>query len=177
MMLFKWFSHNQMKASRSKCHLLVSKKDEVTIRIGDPEIKNSEYEKLLGIKVDRKLNFNEHLNDIISKASRKANALSRVKPYMSLSKKKKLVNSCFNSQFNYGPLIRMFHSRIINNKVNRLQERCLNVLYGDKSSSSEKLLEQGKSVTIHTRNLQILAAEMFKVYRNISPPIFSEIFV
>ena len=35
-------------------------------------------------------NFNEHLNDTISKASRKVNALSRVMPYMSLSKKKKL---------------------------------------------------------------------------------------
>ena len=40
----------------------------------------------------------------------------------------------------------------------------------------QKLLEQDISVTIHTRNLQILAREMFKVYRNISPPIFSEIF-
>ena len=62
-----------MKANRSKCHLLVNKKDEVTIRIGDPEINNSEYEKLPGIKVDTKLNFNEHLNDIISKASCKVN--------------------------------------------------------------------------------------------------------
>ena len=95
---------------------------------------------------------------------------------MNLSKKKKLVSSFFNSQFNYCPLIWMFHSRIINNKINRLHERCLRVLYGDKSSSFEKLLEQDKSVTIHTRNLQILATEMFKVYRNISPPIFSEIF-
>ena len=81
-----------MKANISKCHLLVNKKDEVTIRIGDTEIKNSEYENLLGIKVDIKLNFNEHLNDIISKASRKVNAMSRVMPYMSLSKKKKIVS-------------------------------------------------------------------------------------
>ena len=80
MMLFQWFSDNQMKANISKCHLLVNKKNEVTIRIGDTEIKNSEYEKLLGIKVDGKLNFNEHLNDIFSKASRKVNALSRVMP-------------------------------------------------------------------------------------------------
>ena len=70
----------------------------------------------------------------------------------------------------------MFHSRIINNKINRLHERCLCVLYGDKSSSFEKLLEQDKSVTIHIKNLQILATEMFKVYRNIFPSIFSEIF-
>ena len=42
MMLFQWFSDNQMKANVSKCHLLMSKMDEVTIRIGDTEIKNGE---------------------------------------------------------------------------------------------------------------------------------------
>ena len=93
-----------MKANLSKCHLLVNKKDEVTIRIRDREIKNSEYEKLPGIIVDTKLNFNEHLNDVISKASCKVNALLRVMSYMSLSKKNKLVNSVFKSQFNYCPL-------------------------------------------------------------------------
>ena len=70
----------------------------------------------------------------------------------------------------------MFYSRIINNKINRQHERCLRLLYQEKSSSFEKLLEQDKSVTIHTRNLQILATEMSKVYRTVSPPIFSEIF-
>ena len=96
-MLFQCFSENQMKAYISKCHLLVNKKDEVTIRIGDTEIENSEYEKLLGIKVDTKLNFNGHSNDTISKASCKVNALSRVMPYMSISKKNKYTNSL--SQF------------------------------------------------------------------------------
>ena len=66
-----------MKANLSKCHLLVNKNDEVTIRIGDTEIKNSEYEKLLGIKVDTKQNFNEHLNDMISKVRSKVKAMSR----------------------------------------------------------------------------------------------------
>ena len=105
MMLFQWFSDNQMKANISKCHLLVNKKDEVTIRIGDTEIKNSEYEKLLGIKVDTKLNFHEHLNDIISKASFKVNALSIVMPYMSLFKRKKLVNSFLTHNLITAPLL------------------------------------------------------------------------
>ena len=43
-------------------------------------------------------------------------------------------------------------------------------------SSFEDLLEQDKSVSIHTRNLQMLATIMVKVSRNISPSIFSEIF-
>ena len=142
-MLFKWFSDNQMKANISKCHLLVNKNDEVVINLGETEIKNSEYEKLLGIKVDTKLNFNEHLNNIISKASHKVNAFSRVARYMSLSKKKILI---FNSQFSYCPLIWMFHSRIMNNKINRLHERCMPLIYEDKTSYFGELLEQNKSV-------------------------------
>ena len=46
MMLFQWFSDNQMKANINKCYPLVNKNDEVTIRIRDTEIKNSEYDKL-----------------------------------------------------------------------------------------------------------------------------------
>ena len=117
MMLFKQFSNNQMKVNISKYHFLVNEKNKVIIRIGDKGIKNSEYEILLGIKVDTKLNFNEHLNDIISKASGKVNTLLRLMPSMSLSKKKKLVNSFFNSQFSYCPLIWMYHSYIINNNT------------------------------------------------------------
>ena len=176
MMLFKWFSDNQMKANISKCHLLVNKKDEVVISSGETKIENSDYEKLLGIKVDTKLNFNEHLNDIINKASFKVNALSRIVPYRSLCKKKILMNSFFNSQFSYCPLIWMFHSRIMNNKINRLHERCMRQIYGDKTSSFEELLEQDKSVSLHTRNLQMLATEMFRVHRSMSPPSFSELF-
>ena len=71
-----------MKANISKCYLLVNKKDEVVIYLREMEIITSEYEKLLGIKVDTKLNFNEHLNDIISKAIHKVNTLSRVVPYL-----------------------------------------------------------------------------------------------
>ena len=70
---------NQLKVNISKCHLVVNKNNGRTIKIGDTKIKISEYEKLLGIiKVDIQLNLNEHLNDIISKFSRKVNELSRV---------------------------------------------------------------------------------------------------
>ena len=86
-----------MKANISKCHLLVNKNNEVTIRIGDMEIKNSEYEKLQRIKINTKLNFNDYLNNIFSKASRKFNVLLRVIPDMSLFKNKRLVNSFFNA--------------------------------------------------------------------------------
>ena len=37
-MLFKWFADNQMKANISKCHLLVDKREEFVINLGEMEI-------------------------------------------------------------------------------------------------------------------------------------------
>ena len=70
----------------------------------------------------------------------------------------------------------MCHSRTLNNKINRLHEGCICIAYSDKTSSFKKLLEKDGSVTIHTRNLQTLATEMFKVYKNSSPAIIVDLF-
>ena len=52
----------------------------------------------------------------------------------------------------------------------------LRLLYRDDKRSFKKQLELDKFVTIHNRKLQMLATEMFKVYRNKSPAIFRVIF-
>ena len=82
---------------------------------------------------------------------------------MNISKRRILMNSFFNLKFNYCPLVWMFHSRSINNKINRLRERVLRIVYSDFKSSFENLLEQDGSVSIHVKNMQILATEMFKI--------------
>ena len=165
-----------MKANYGKCHLLIIGKNNVTMNASEFKIKSTECEKLLGIKVDCGLKFENYLDGVIKKASNKVNALSRVTPFMNLSKKKMLMNSFFKSQFSYCPLVWMCHSRTINNKINHLHERCLRVIYNDKISSFKELLERDGSVPIHNRNLQILATGMFKVYNNIAPPKFTEFF-
>ena len=95
---------------------------------------------------------------------------------MNLSKRKILTNASFNSQFRYCPLIWMCHNRIINKKINRLHERCLWIIYGDKQSSFEKLLEKDSHVSIHEGNIQILATKMHKVSKGISPPQMTVLF-
>ena len=131
-----------MEANQDKCHLIVSKNENKSMYIGPFEIKNSNCEKLLGIKIDSRLNFNEHLDVILKKDSRKINALSSVIPFMNISKLRILTNSFLNSQFNYCPLVWMFHSHSINNKINHLHERVLRIVFDDFISSFKNLLKK-----------------------------------
>ena len=66
----------------------------------------------------------------------------------------------------------MFHSRQINNKINKLHERALKFVYND---HFEELLSKDKSVTLHQRN-QIVATEMYKTLNGLSPDIMQDIF-
>ena len=77
------------------------------------------------------------------------------------------MNAFFKSQFSYSPLTWMMHSRKLNNKINRLHERCLRVTYNDVLSSFEELLERDNSVSVHNRNIQCLAIELYKAFNGI----------
>ena len=70
----------------------------------------------------------------------------------------------------------MFHSRLLNNRINRLHERALRLVYKDHNLSFEDLLQKDESFTIHHRNLQKLATEMYKAYKNLSPSLVKSIF-
>ena len=71
----------------------------------------------------------------------------------------------------------MFHSRSLNNKINSIHERALRITGSDKTSTFPKLREKTNSVSIHYKNLQALATELFKISNNLSPEIVEEIFL
>ena len=82
---------------------------------------------------------------------------------MDLAKCKSLMKAFITSQFNYCPLIWMFHSRQLNNRINKINERALRLAYKGNKLTFNDLLKLDNSVTIHQRNLKILATEIFKV--------------
>ena len=69
------------------------------------------------------------------------------------------------------------HSRKNNNKIKHLHELCLRLIYSDKKSSYENLLEKDNSVSIHHKNIQALPIEMFKVKHKACPEIAGDIFM
>ena len=174
--LFQWFSDNQMKSNLDKCNFICSTSKKVSLIVENKDINNSTHERLLGVTIDLKLSFNTYIDHICKKASLKLNALSRITPHLDFKKKKLLINSFFMSQFNYCQLIWMCHNCTKNNKINRLHERCLRLIYNDKKSSFHDLLEKDSSVPVHHRDLRALATGMDRIYNSLAPEIVTEIF-
>ena len=96
---------------------------------------------------------------------------------MNMQKKGIIMKSFVTSQFECCPLIWMFPGRRLNNKINSIHERALRISYQDHISTFQELLNKDNSASIHHRNFQALATEMFKIHRGLSPDILREIFV
>ena len=176
---FEWFADNFMKLNADECHLLVlgqSTNEPVTVRIGNSEVVNSSQEKLLGVRTDNKLSFDNHVSKLCQKASNKLYALARISPYMDQNKLRTLMRAFITSQFQYFPLIWMFHSRQLNKKINKIKERALRIAYKDAQYTYSELLEKDCAVTIHTKNLQLLMTEMYKTKNGLNPSFMEEIF-
>ena len=87
------------------------------------------------------------------------------------------MNAFITSQFSYCPLVWMSHSRAMNNRINKIHEKALRLVYKDKTNLSlDDLLKKDKSVSIHQRNLQILATEIYKARNDLGPEIMKDIF-
>ena len=156
-----------MKLNAKKCQLLVSghKFENMVCKIENSQLIETHMATLLGIDIDSELTFNTHMKKLCKKASQKLNALSRLCAFLPFQRRKILMNAFFDSQFSYCPLVWMFHSREINTRINNLHFRALRMVYQDENSSFEELLKRNYSVTIHHRNLQFLAIEMYKVMK------------
>ena len=136
-----------MKENEDKCHIILNLQDNVRVNIATTQILNSKCQKLLGINIDSKLKFEDHINRICKKGSAKLNALGRTSNYMDPLKRRLLVNAFFTSQFNYCPLTWRFHIRKLNNKINRLYDRI-------SSYKDFFILDKYNSVPIHQKNLK-----------------------
>ena len=69
----------------------------------------------------------------------------------------------------------MFCSRKLNHRINHIHERALRIVYNDYSSTFEDLLNKDNTVTIHERNIQKLAVELYKIVNNLAPKIMHEV--
>ena len=145
-----------MKVKGDKSHLLMSG-NEATANIDNNRIESEDIREVHGTTIDSKLTFKTQINKLCKKVRQKLNALPRISSYMTFAKRKTITKAFITSQFSYCPLVWMLHSKRLVKQIHALHEGALRVTHGDKTSSSNKLLEKNNSASIHYKNLQALA--------------------
>ena len=132
---------------------------------------------LHGITLGNNLKFDKHVSNICSNTNKKLGALARVAKFFPFKKILVLFKAFIESQFKYCPLAWMFHGRQTNDKINKLHEWALRIVYNDTITSFEELLVKDKTFTIHNQNIQSSAIEICKAMNNLPGGNLSEFFV
>ena len=178
--LIEWFRVNSIAANPGKFQLMllgnVGNIDSVRIDFNNLVLEPKSCVKLLGIKIDYKLNFSEHVKTLCKSASNKVKALFRIRPYLDVISAKKLSEAFILSTFNYCPLIWMYGCKGNNTLINKVHTRTLRAVYFDFSSSFEILLEKDASVSIHVKNLRFLLCEIYRIVWRESPSFLWDMF-
>ena len=174
-----WFKFNSMKMNPEKCHVMIIENEDVpehfTLNVDNTEKVAEGKLCLLGITIDRKLNFNSHIENLCREASKKLNALARIAHHLSGEQVNNIVNTFIYSHFNHFPLVWMFSSKQSNRKLEKIYERALRIISLNYKSDYNSLLEQG--CTFHVRNLQALITEIYKTIADLNPTFMKEIFI
>ena len=110
-MAMNWLKLNEMVANPENFQPIffgIKEDHELSIESNGDVIKMSDTVKLLGVTIDSKLKFNEHVKIICQKTNNKFKAFSMVVRYLEPQKASLLYNSSILANLNYCPLIWMF---------------------------------------------------------------------
>ena len=173
-----WFNENKMIVNPGKFQAIIidkRKQDHTNeiFKIGSKEIKVASQVKLLGVEVDNKVNFEQHIIHTFKSA---ANALIRLKSFLGLQERKVLVNSFVLPIFNYCTLVWMFASSKSLTEIENLHERAMRFMLDDYSSSYERILEKSGKFFMDFKRKHQLCTEIYKTLNNLNPSFMKEIF-
>ena len=169
----KWFDDNGMKANPSKFEFMIMSSENIEpqiLTISDEVCLQSQTDvKVLGITVDYRLTFNEHIRICTLKAARQLNALSRISKYLDTKSKSVLYHSFIASNFNYCPIFWHFCGVVNNNKLEKIQERSPRILFSDYESDVHDLLDSIGGQTLALRRLKFMLLEVYKCIKKECP--------
>ena len=103
MILHEWFHENHMTLNPGKSRYMVIGSRDISheIMLNNSKITSSNEEKLLGIFLESKLNFESHIGSLCRKTGQNINALAKLKNYLTSNQRNLLLNSVIKTQFTY----------------------------------------------------------------------------
>ena len=176
-----WFHVNRMivNAEKFKAILLTKSKENTAgypIMLRGHEIESKDVVTLLGVTIDYKLSFENHIQELCQRASGQLNALKRPGYFIEPKSLKTIVQSFILAHFNYCSLVWYFTSAKQINKIEKIQERALRYISDDYDFNYQQLLENNKFVPVEIKRKQTLCTEIFKTFSDLNTPYMKEFF-
>ena len=140
-----------------------------SIVINDTVVNSETSVKLLGVHIDSRLNFNNHITHICKKAGKQINALARLSSTLSMEVKYRVFETFILSHFNFCPIVWHFCSAEDLKRIENVQKRALRFVLNDFNSSYSDLRKQCNRSLLYVHRLRLMAIEVFKMYHNIGP--------
>ena len=109
-----WFRNNNIIVNTNKFQLMLLQEK---LQIDSNEIKSKNSVTLLGITIDNRLSFDDHISKLCNKASMQLNAIFRLKKYMTQKELEVVFNSFIDSNFSYSPLLWHFNTKNLLKKL------------------------------------------------------------
>ena len=135
--LLRWFKENSMKVNPKKFQFMILGKTPrqlIIINMNHIKVEESQNVVLLGLTIDNRLTFKDHVDMLCSTANYKLHALRRIRKYLTLEKTKLLYNAFINSQFNYASVIWMFCRKKDYLKIEKIQHKAVKIIYNSSES-------------------------------------------
>jgi len=179
----RWFTDDFIKANPSKFQLMFLKPNRsnmsvpCNIQIDNCKINSSDEVSLLGITIDNKLNFDQHVLKLCKKAARQLKILIRFKKLLGLKEKEILFKTFIFSNFNFCPIVWTFCNKQASRNIEKVQERSLRFLLNDYKSTYNDLLQQSGYSTLYLGRLRSVAIEVFKCVHKLNPTVLNELFI
>jgi hypothetical protein len=162
--ILEWFKINSMVANAGKFQFIIlghKYKKKLCLNINGKKVINSKTVELLGIIIDEKLTFNDHIDKITKKANNYINSLNRICHHLNDENSKILTNTFFHSCFNYCPLIWMLCSKTANKKIIKANKRASCLINQETSGIDDNY--------IHTNNIKYLLKEVYQSLNKNNP--------
>jgi hypothetical protein len=144
--MIEWFTNNSMKINPDKFNTIIFGDNGcVNFNFNGISVTSMDEVKLLGVKIDKQLKFDNHVSDLCKKTSRQVNALSRIRNIANEESKNTLYKTFVLSNFNYCATLWHFCSNKSLMKMEKLNKRALRVVFDDYSSSYCELLKMSNN--------------------------------
>ena len=169
--ILNWFRLNSLKANPGKFQFMIlgdKSHHKHILKINSIKVEASDDILLLGITIDKKLTFKQHIENLCRKAQYKLHALRRIRKFLTIEKAKILGNAFIDSQFNYAPLLWMFCRKTLYSKIEKIHHKTLKVIY-ESNDNYDNLLLQSNTVSVHQRQLRFLMTEIYKSISQLNP--------